>query len=431
MLQWVLTRHIDGTPFLALVYTISAALGIYLLLKSPLPKMLVRTGIAAVVGAGLGVLTCWLVGDVWDAFGIDLTLLTRLWVALAFAGVAVAVVNLTRSRWWRVVIAAVSIPVFVLMGAVGVNVDFGAYPTLADAFGIGHYRLIGPARLHGHATDEHADLLASWRPKGTLRSTGTVGTVHIPATVSHFRARNASVYLPPAALVSNAPALPVIVAMSGQPGKPADMFAAGDIPAILNRYAAAHHGLAPIVVVPDQLGAPGNNPMCVDSPLGNSATYLTVDVPRWIRSHLKVSTSTRDWAVAGFSQGGTCSIQFGAGKPSLFPNILDISGEVSPTIGADTVAKGFHGSLAAYDAAKPLTLLAEHAPYQHSMAIFGVGADDEKYVPEVHTVEKAAKAAGMRTTLIVSPGTAHDWHTVRYVLSRALPELANHLLGVS
>ncbi len=43
----------------------------------------------------------------------------------------------------------------------------------------------------------------------------------------------------------------------------------------LDRLAAAHHGLAPIVVMPDQLGEATRNPMCVDGPLGDSRTYLT------------------------------------------------------------------------------------------------------------------------------------------------------------
>jgi S-formylglutathione hydrolase FrmB len=54
--------------------------------------------------------------------------------------------------------------------------------------------------------------------------------------------------------------------------------------------------------------------------------------------------------VAGFSEGGTCAIQFGAGFPALFGSIVDVSGQVRPLNGSvtHTVRVGFGGSAAAY-----------------------------------------------------------------------------------
>lgn len=39
------------------------------------------------------------------------------------------------------------------------------------------------------------------------------------------------------------------------------------------------------------------SPPCVDSHLGNAATYLSVDVPDWIRTHPQVDPDPRAWAV--------------------------------------------------------------------------------------------------------------------------------------
>ncbi|WFR66742.1 hypothetical protein P9139_19005 [Curtobacterium flaccumfaciens] len=122
--------------------------------------------------------------------------------------------------------------------------------------------------------------------------------------MSHFRARKAVVWLPPAARTTRPPTLPVLVALSGQPGQPADMFQTGDLGRYLDRYAEAHHGLAPIVVAPDQLGAPERNPMCVDSRrLGRSATYVMTDTVRWIRRHLPVATAPKAWGSSGSRRG--------------------------------------------------------------------------------------------------------------------------------
>jgi len=253
-----------------------------------------------------------------------------------------------------------------------------------------------------------------------------VGAVTIPATVSNFTARSALVYLPPAALTAHPQALPVVEMLSGQPGSPSDVFTAGGLAHILNGYAKAHAGLAPIVVVPDQLGSPGSNPMCVDSPLGNSASYLTVDVPAWIHTHLRVSAQPANWTIAGFSQGGTCAIQLGAVHPQLYGTVLDISGELVQKNGSEahTESAAIDGSATAYAAVAPSAILTASGPYSSPGAIFVVGDGASRFGPGIHAVADAARRAGVNTHLFVSPGTAHDWHTVDYAFSKALPLIA-------
>ena len=132
--------------------------------------------------------------------------------------------------------------------------------------------------------------------------------MRIPNDRSQFSARPANIYLPPAALSEKPPALPVFVLLAGQPGSPDRLFTAGSIPAMMDAYAAQHDGLAPVVVSPDQNGSSFHNSLCVDSPVyGKAETYLSRDVPAWIRANLPVASQPRLWAIGGFSQGGTCS----------------------------------------------------------------------------------------------------------------------------
>jgi enterochelin esterase-like enzyme len=351
------------------------------------------------------------------------------WVVLLFAGLFLAVFNLWASRWWRKTIAAVSILSFLVAAAAGINIDFGAYRNLNDALGISPYSALPAAHLSAHAGTMDASLAKTWRARdhSGMPKHGMVGMVTIPATQSHFVARKAVVYLPPAALLANPPVLPLLVLFTGQPGSPTEMFTSGQVPEMLDSYAAAHGGLSPIVVVPDQLGTPLKNPMCADSRLGKAATYLTVDVRSWILNHLHVATSARYWAVGGYSEGGTCSIQLGASRPDLFGSTIDILGEVVPTMGANTLSEAFGGSRSAYDEIKPLPLLARHTPYADSVAIFGASAREKRYGAYARQVDAAAARAGMKTRLIVSPNSGHDWNTVRYVLTRALPEICARL----
>ena len=427
MIPWLFALHIDTLKFQILIYALSAILLAYLFVRSPYRTWALRSTVLLVPGILVGLILTWLVSDVWNVFGVAMTTIARMWVVLAFAGGSLAVANLWKTRWWRKVIAIVSIPVFLASAAVGINVDFSAYRNLNDVFEISPFSAL-PAKFQASSAGKMDPMLAkTWQAPSGLRAHGEVGLVRITATQSHFTARAAVVYLPPAALVAQPPVLPVLVVFTGQPGAPSDMFTSGHLAATMDAYAAKHGGLAPIVVVPDQLGLPSQNPMCVDSPLGNVETYITVDVPNWIRSHLHVSDSARYWAVAGYSEGGTCAIQFGAGHPEVFRSIVDILGELQPTMGSDTVSKAFGGSQGSYDAVKPLTVLARKAPYPDSVAFFGAGRTDARYDEHAHTMRAAAQKAGMTTHLIISPNSGHDWNTVRYVFPRILPDLMKRL----
>jgi S-formylglutathione hydrolase FrmB len=240
--------------------------------------------------------------------------------------------------------------------------------------------------------------------------------VAIPTRHAAFDPRPGVVYLPPAALVPDPPALPVVVAMSGQPGSPADMFSSARLPSIADAIARDNNGVAPIIVVPDQLGSPGVNPMCVDSPKGDTETYLTRDLPQWISQNLNVTTDRTGWTIAGFSQGGTCSIQLGAGDPEVFGSIIDVAGERVPSLGdpATTIDVGFGGDESAYVRAQPESILAANAPYPDSVAIFASGENDERYTAYNEVIAASARRAGMEVRSVIAPGSGHDWNTAHF-----------------
>jgi len=410
-----------------------------LVLRRPRTRPLLIVALAVALGAAIGLLLCWLLSDQLDLFDVSLSPISRAWVAAAFGGAGMAIATLFRPGRWHRIVAGVAIPVVLLAGAIGVNADFGQYTTVGSLAGGAAATRLPAAALALQkpgapgltATPKKNASVELWRKpaRGGLPKHGIVGTVRIPGTASGFAARDAYVYLPPAALVPHPVALPVLMLLSGQPGSPANVILGGKVPEIMNAFAASHHGLAPIVVVPDQLGAPQLNPMCLDSPLGNVKTYLTVDVVDWIRAHLTVQTAASAWAIGGYSEGGTCSIQFGSADPQQFGNILDVSGQLAPKNGslAQTIRLGFGGNAAAYQAALPGNVLAANAPYRDTTAVFVTGQLDAKYSAISVTMSAAASAAGMHTTRSVSPGTAHDWHTVQWALVHAAGPIYAHL----
>ncbi|MBD8583194.1 esterase [Frigoribacterium sp. CFBP 8766] len=376
-----------------------------------------RLTVAALVGAVAGALTTWVAGVVLDVAGVPPTPVDAAWITASSAAVAVAVVALWRTSALRRVTAVLGVVVFLLAGALAVNRDAGAYPTLAAALGVDTAPALGAVPGAGasasSSTTFDPTLWSTWKAPADMPTKGRWGTVHIPGAQSGFPARDAIVYLPPAALVADAPALPVVVMMSGQPANPEAVVTAGHLVSTLDAFAAANHGLAPIAVVPDQLSADDHNPMCVDGALGDSATYVTTDVVQYVSSHYHVASGPRAWTVGGFSQGGTCSIQFGAARPDLFGSIVDVSGELGPSVGSpeETIDAGFAGDRAAYDAAQPQAIMTAHGRYDDTAAFFAVGADDPTFAAFEQSNSAAAAAAGMTVTRYTSPGSGHDWTT--------------------
>lgn len=401
------------------------------LLRRPSGRAVLVSLGTLVVGGAVGVLACWIVGDVLNAFDTDLTTVTRMWVAFAFAGLALGVLRLVTGPRTRVrVLAGLLVPVALLASGLGINVDYAAYPTINALLQKDPYPALPLGAEHAAAPDATVTPESTWHPPTTMPTTGVVGTVRIPGRVSGFPARPAVVYLPPAARTADPPVLPVIVSLSGQPGSPSDMLSVGHMPAVLDAYAAQHHGMAPIVVSADQLAVPGHNPMCVDSTVGNSATYITRDVPAWVRAHLDVPAPGRHWGLVGFSQGATCTTQFLAGYPETFAAGLAISSQLRPIDRSpqNSADEAFGGSLRRWRAAAPGALMRAHGPYRDHLLVLTSGQADAEFTANARVLLRDARAAHIRALRVEAPGSGHDWNTVAWSLAAELPTEATFLL---
>lgn len=273
-----------------------------------------------------------------------------------------------------------------------------------------------------------ADPVASrWAVPPQLPARGKAASAPIPSPVSGFSARNAEIYLPPAYFADPRPQLPVLVLIAGQPGTPSDWLTAGNLVGTMDSFAAAHAGLAPVVVVPDGTGSEFGDPLCLDSRRGNADSYLSRDVPAWIRTYLTVDTDPHSWAVGGLSYGGTCALQLATNHPDVYPTFLDISGAAEPGLGdrQKTLAETFSGDPAPFIRVNPLDLLRSHR-YPGSAGAIVVGAGDSDTVGDSRAVYAATQAAGMNTHYLELPG-AHDWRVFSAGLGRELPWLAHQL----
>lgn len=365
--------------------------------------------IGAVAGAGLAVLAVHLV-DRSQVFGADpLPAFVLQWAAGALAASGWAIGAMVGARPWRRIVSAVAVLSFLVSATIGANASFGLNPTLGTLFGIAVDNSIDlPHADNTNGAAPAVPLAQSFVPPAGMPQKGTRGTRNIPATASGFDARPAGIYLPPAALVPNAPALPLVIMMMGHPGNP-DPTAISDV---LDDFAARNHGLAPIVIVADQVGSAVNDTACADSSAyGRARTYVTQDVVTWAKANLNIIQDPAYWTIAGYSNGGGCALSFGADYPGLWKNILDISGEPFPgSEQVENITKTiFGGDAAAFEASKPVNVLAA-APagtYAGMTAVFTAGADDPTYRAHADAVAAAAQTAGMTVTRYDIPGAGH------------------------
>jgi enterochelin esterase-like enzyme len=392
----------------------------------------VSCAIAVVVTAAGG----YFIMHVWRPFPDRIPNRVLAMVAFGLAGCALAVGRWPRDTWRRRALAAGSAATIVLTSALGVNCYYGQYRTVRGALGLPPanqitMRQLPPPDRGVHLTSMALPLAVTWhRPRG-LPGHGRMLHTAIPAPRSGFVARPAWVYIPPAYLVADRPRLPVLVLLSGLPGSPRDWIDGGRVDQVMDGFARKHDGLAPVVVIPDDLGAQLNNPLCLNSRLGQVETYLAEDVPAWVREHLEVDEDFRHWAIGGFSHGGTCAFQLGVRRPDRYPTFLDISGQQEPTLGdrPRTVAAAFGGDNAAFERVNPLSILATQRSW-HSVAIFVSGRDDPEFGPQQRTVRVACAQAGMTVEWVELPG-GHTWTVWRPGLVYGLRHVAPRMGLVS
>lgn len=374
----------------------------------------------------------WFTNHVWKPFA-DALPPSVVW-ALAAALVALGLAITHPGKWKRRTVASIGVVLVVLAGAVQVNVEFGEYPTLGALLGeplpgeVDSSSIIGQSGSVIASTTGDAPVADDWKEPSGLPTAGVLTSVQIPGTISKFPAGTAWVYLPPAYQANPRPLLPVLILLAGQPGDARNWFDGGQAAQTMDAYAAAHQGLAPVVISPDWVGNTNGNPMCVDSTVGgNDYTYLTQDLPNWIKANLEVDTRPTRWAVGGLSAGATCSLQLATNDPAQFPTFLVFSGQTEPTLSnrADTVTALFNGDESAFTKINPLDIM-KAQQFPDSAGVFVVGDSDAEYGPQTKQVYEAAKAAGMDVQFRTEPG-GHEFAVWSAALSSSMDWLGTRL----
>jgi enterochelin esterase-like enzyme len=411
--RWFLNLNVMSGAIPATLWVLTAAAALVLLVRDHargwVARALPATACGAVLGAAI-VAIC----DATRTFGIDLPAGTGWWMAAAGGGVGLGVVSMWHTPVWRKVLAGALIVLAPLSAGMGINAGFGLTPTIADVLGINTLPEAGALPTAHPTSTSSADpagpLYRTWRAPAGMPKTGRVGTLsgadRIPST-GGFAPRDATIYLPPAALVAHPPALPLLVMMNGKPGRPNPDFVA----AALNRLAAAHQGLAPIVIIADQLGSPSQQPACSPySSYGNVSRYFNTDIVHYALTRLDVIHDPRYWTIAGYSDGGACSLKWASEYPAIWGNMISISGDEYPgaSDAAEALRTGFRGDRALEASQRPAVFLAhEKGRYRGHHAYFTAGALDPRFSRYAVKNAQMLHDAGFIVSLQEIPGATH------------------------
>jgi S-formylglutathione hydrolase FrmB len=375
------------------------------------------------IPAGLvlvGLLFTWLHLSQAVPSGAPRSMYVWLCVTCLVAGLVLA--GWRRAHWPRRICGAVAVFLTVVSAGSAVNQTFAYYPTFDRLFGKTANHFLDDAQLSEMRTEVDKT--------GQLPDHGATLSVPIPGTNLKFTPRQAYVWVPPAWFARNRPQLPVIELLHGTPGDPSNWTKSSYADATALAFAEQHHGVAPILVMPDVNGSWGGDTECVNSTMyGDVETYLTKTVPAYMRKNFNASSAQGSLAIAGLSEGGLCATTLALNNPKAYAAFGNYSGDESPTYQNDnqqqTIQTLFGGSTASYNAENPPYLLKQQR-FTGLAGWFEAGAQDPVAVKAAHALQGLAAGAGIGTCLATPPG-GHDFAFWQKAFSDSLPWLSSKL----
>jgi enterochelin esterase-like enzyme len=344
------------------------------------------------------------------------------WFGLMAGALLVLVFGWRKARWWRRLTAVLACALALLNCANALNQFVGYYPTVGDA-------LADLERRPQPGQMSLSQLHASLGDGTEARPTGALVAVDIPSSASGFAHRQELVYLPPAWFHGpRRPVLPAVEMIGAEVADPDNWVRVGQAVRTSDAYAAGHGGQAPILVFVDATGSFHNDTECVNGPHGNAEDHLVKDVPPFISATFGASRDPRRWGVVGFSMGGTCAIGLTVEHPSTFGHFVDIEGDLGPNTGnkAQTITHLYGGSVAAWEAHDPLTVMARHGRYTGVSGRFVDGTHEPLQTAEARQLANAARKVDISAQVVVLPGH-HVWQFAATAFADSLPWLCGQL----
>jgi enterochelin esterase-like enzyme len=295
-----------------------------------------------------------------------------------------------RGKVWRSALFAVSVLLVAATAGLQLNRMTEAYPSWAA--------LLGDTHRHATSSDSEAD-----DDGGTASPAAGAGHGRI---VSQTVAGPASkltlamyVYLPAAYDRSPRMRFPVIEATHGYPGTAVTWLRKLRVQHYLDDEIAAGRMAPTVVIFPMQTPKALLDTECTNLVHGpQTETFLTSDVPAYVRSHFRVRTERGAWGLIGYSAGGFCTNNLLLKHPDRYSAGASLSGYVTPGIKVGDGSENTYNNVA---------WRLQHLP-QPTVSLFLGWAKDDKH-PRQDSLRLAALA---HSPIQVTTATvAHGGHS--------------------
>lgn len=324
-------------------------------------------------------------------------------VVLGLAGILAAAIALAvtwdRRRWVvRSLLATLSVLLVAATAGLQLNAMTEAYPSWSALLGRAPQQAEPVAPLKSPRPAGDPVVGPAQPPDPAHPGHGRFLTVTVAGKASGLNLR-AYVYLPAGYDASPRTRFPVMQAAHGFPGTAATWLRRLNVQHYLDTEIAAGRMAPTVVVFPMQTPRALLDTECTDMVRGPRAeTFLTTDVPAFMRAHFRVRTDRRGWGLIGYSAGGYCAINLLLRHPDRYAAAASLSGYDNPGI------KVGDGSENTYNNA---SWRLQHLP-QPWVSLFLAWADDDRYTKKDGLRMAALAHAPMQVTTAV---LAHGGHS--------------------
>lgn len=264
---------------------------------------------------------------------------------VALVGAAWVVGHLPRGAWrWLLNVPVVALASALIAVSVGLvmNRQNAWYTSWGDLLGTSsgssNTVVVGEAKAQTVFKHDGKVVTTDLRALPPLPSPGSrIQKFMVPTSVGH-NTWEVQVILPQDYQTpGNLRAYPVLMAAHGAPGTPNNYLPKGRMPiSELTDPSVAAGKVAPFVTVIPSLMPGGMDNECVFGPGGPDQLerWLSVDVPNFIKAHLRVIQVRTAWAWMGYSAGGWCAAMETILHPGTFAAAAVLSGYFTPWWGA-------------------------------------------------------------------------------------------------
>jgi len=226
--------------------------------------------------------------------------------------------------------------------------------------------------------------------------------------------------LPPNWTPNPAKPYPLLEVLPGFPGAPLVMLAQGRLNDSIQVATRTHVLAQPVVIFPQDHAL--RDTECINSQLGNWATWLGVDVPNWAMANLGVSADAQAHATLGFSMGAYCSSMLAVKYPNTFAASISFGGYTAPAFQAPDPIFRTPAMMQQYDIANILYT----TPPRISMWMQTDPLDRISY-PATSRFLAQLVPAPTRITVYVTPRQGHSMHIMQKLAPVSLAWLAQTL----